>query len=215
MGKRESPGASDELARGDGRNGVVVHQGSAPRRRKRLSADLPQHWLHDPTYWNLSDSAWRLHTHALMWAIGRTNGEIPQSMLTMLLPGSDADRTRAAQELVDAGQWADTEIGWVLPDWDEHQSTIETITNNRLYERDKKRRQRSVPYGTPLGTDAGTPPGEARTGVRNGTEGHVKEEVLDAPLGDETVCKVCGDTKPAWILEPRGGRCIECARATG
>ena len=213
MEKRESPGASDELARGVGRDEVDVHQSSAPRRRKRLSADLPQHWLHDPAYWNLSDAAWRLHTHALMWAIGRTDGQIPLSMLTMLLPGTDADRARAAQELVDAGRWADTETGWALPDWDEHQSTVEVIDNNRRRERDKKRRQRSTD-DVPQVVPPGTPPGESTGGVRNGTAGHVKGEVLDPPVSNET-CRDCGAPKPAWILESRDGRCIECARAAG
>jgi hypothetical protein len=81
-------------------------------RRKRLSADLPQHWLHDPVFWQLTDRAWRLYTHALMWAIGRTDGEIPSQMLSSLLPGSDEDRDLAVKELVSARLWECTPDGW-------------------------------------------------------------------------------------------------------
>jgi hypothetical protein len=104
-----------------------------------------------------------MHTHALMWAIGRTDGEIPFSMLTMLLPGSDADRDRAVRELLAAGHWTDTPTGWRLPGWTDTQSTVAQVENNRRRERNKKRRQRAnVPPGKP--------PGESTEGVRNGTE---------------------------------------------
>lgn len=204
------PGATDD-------RWVDMDQDNASQRPKRVAANLPQHWLHDPAYWDLSHAAWRIQTHALMWSIDRTDGQIPRSMLPMLMPGTDAERNLAVRELINAGHWAETEMGWELPDWEEHQSTKEAIENNRRRARDKKRRQRArtVPGGTTPVTGPGTSQGDSPEGVREGTERHVKEEVLDAPSGDETVCKVCGDTKPAWILEPRGGRCIECARATG
>jgi hypothetical protein len=116
-------------------------------RRKRLSADLPQHWLHDPVFWQLTDRAWRLYTHALMWAIGRTDGEIPSQMLSSLLPGSDEDRDLAVKELVSARLWECTPDGWRIPNWVEHQSTIEQINNQRAYQARKKARQRAPERG--------------------------------------------------------------------
>lgn len=112
-------------------------------RRKRLSADLPQHWLHDPAWWSLPDAAWRLHTHGLMWAIGRTDGHIPHTMLTMLLPGSDADRDLAVKALLDAGHWRAVPDGWQITDWDESQSTVEQITARRTNARERQARHRS------------------------------------------------------------------------
>jgi hypothetical protein len=136
-------------------------------RRKRLSADLPQHWLHDQQFWTLSDRAWRLLTHALMWAVGRTDGQIPASMLSMLLPGTDQGRQAAADELVAAGVWADDPIGWRFVDWEGSQSTVEEIGPHRAKWRDKKAKQRAnVPQGTP--------PGESTGGVRNGTERYLR-----------------------------------------
>jgi hypothetical protein len=105
----------------------------------RLSADLPQHWLHAPVYWSLSDRAWRLHTHAHMWAIGRTNGFIPQDVLSLLMPGADAEREAAAQELTSAGLWVAVTAGWEIPRWRETQSTPEEIQRNR--EGNRRRQQ--------------------------------------------------------------------------
>lgn len=135
-------------------------------RRKRLAADLPQHWLHDPAYWTLTDRAWRLHTHGLMWAIGRTDGHIPQDMLSMLLPGSDADREIAVKDLEAAGRWKRVTGGWLITGWEQSQSTVAEIENNRRREREKKRRQRASPDSA---VPPGTPPGESTRGVRNGT----------------------------------------------
>ncbi len=113
-----------------------------PQRRKRLSADLPQNWLHDPAWWGLSGDAWRLHTHALMWCIGRTDGEIPDFMLMILLP-DPLGVADAAAELVDAGHWERTEAGWRVLFWEDSQSTVEQIENRRKYERRKKDRRRT------------------------------------------------------------------------
>jgi hypothetical protein len=112
-----------------------------PRRRKRLSADLPQHWLDDPVFLCLSHEAWRLWTGMLMWAIGRTDGEIPLVALSRLMPGSDEDRATAVKELVDVGKVVQTPTGWQIPTWEEHQSTVEHIENQRARERRKKARK--------------------------------------------------------------------------
>jgi hypothetical protein len=142
-----------------GRRVVTDAQG----RRKRLSADLPQHWLHDPRYFGLSDRAWRLHTHALMWAIGRTDGFIPRDILRVLMPqGRDLAR-RTVPELVRACVWAEAPAlgGWQIVEWELSQSTVGEIEKRRLREREKKQRQRANVPG-------GTPPGEYGT-ARHGT----------------------------------------------
>jgi hypothetical protein len=152
-----------------------------PRRRKRLSADLPQHWLHDPMYWSLTDRAWRLHTHAHMWAIGRTDGFIPDSMLSMLLAGSDSDRELALKELVSAGLWLPVTGGWQIPRWHDTQASVEEIENHRKRWREKKQRQRA---NVPGGTTQGDSPG----GVRNVTS----RQGLGPQGGDKKPCDWCG-----------------------
>lgn len=167
-----APGKRSGPAGNPGRSLAAGHrqQATADRvtRRKRLSADLPQHWLHHPGYWALSDAAWRMHTHSLMWAIGRTDGFIPDAMLPTLLAGTDAGRAAAAGELADAGLWAAVPGGWQVCGWEDSQSTVAQIEANRERERDKKRRKRaSVPGGTPGGTAPGDDPGGVRHGKGN------------------------------------------------
>lgn len=188
----------------------------APGRRKRLSADLPQNWLHDPLYWGLSDAAWRLHTHALMWAIGRTDGHIPARMSPVLSPGTSPERDAAVAELCAAGVWHSAPGGWQVTDWPATQSTCEQIENNRRRERDKKRRQRaSVPQGTP--------PRESPEGVRHGTARKSSSKGSEVKQGaprnghEEHTCADCGrpvSAMGAAQTRARLGRvlCSACSR---
>jgi hypothetical protein len=138
-------------------------------RRKRLSADLPQHWLHAPEWFCLSDRAWRLHTHALMWAIGRTDGFIPEDMLGILIRGTWEDLQGVLKELATAGHWEMVPGGWQVTRWELSQSTVEEIENNRRRERNKKRRQRA---SQPPRVPGGTPSWDSRQGVRHGKRRH-------------------------------------------
>jgi hypothetical protein len=134
------------------------------RRRKRLSADLPQHWLLDPTYRRLPDEAWRLLTHSLMWAIGQTDGFIPEDMLPALMDGSPEERQRAVRRLSRAGIWARAPGGWQFAEWEASQSTVAEIENRRSRDREKKQKQRAnVPRGNPPGNPRGEH-GTARKG---------------------------------------------------
>ena len=191
-------------------------------RRKRLSADLPQHWLHDPVYWSLSDRAWRLHTHAHMWAIGRTDGFISEDMLTMLLPGTDAERELALKELLGSGLWARKTGGWQIPRWRDTQSTVKEIENNRRREREKKQRQRAnVPPGTPRrDSPREVPPGSTeRHGTARSTRtGSTTSRSVTNPgtNGEGFSCSEC--ERPVSALQHAGslrrlGRtlCSRCA----
>jgi hypothetical protein len=136
----------------------------------RLGADLPQHWLLDPAYRRLSDAAWRLHTHALMWAIGQTNGLIPDDILPVL--GGEGRRA-AIEELMAFGHWVPVTGGWQVARWAETQNTVAEIEGNRRREREKKQRQRSARSGD-LHTEPvppGRPQGESRGGVPGGSRG--------------------------------------------
>ena len=182
-----------------------------PARRKRLSADLPQAWLHDPVWWDLTDRAWRLHTHALMWCIGRTDGEIPESMLTVLLP----DPLEAAAELVDAGHWERTDTGWKVLSWEASQSTVEQIENRRAYERRKKDRRRGGDStvdspgdkdgDSPAVVPRGKPAGEY------GTARHGKNAPTEAAPDARARARVAGSQA---ALTPRG-RALQQQRDKG
>jgi hypothetical protein len=113
------------------------------RQYKRLSADLPQQWLHALPYWDLSDRAWRLHTHALMWAIGRTNGTLPESIVPTLLHCTATELQAALAELTSAGLWHRTADGWLVIDWAASQSTVEQIEHNRKLNRERVRQHRA------------------------------------------------------------------------
>jgi hypothetical protein len=195
-----------------------------PMTGNRISADLPQHWLHDPAYRKLSDRAWRLHTHALMWAIGQTDGHIPEDSLDLFLGNTWAweEQRAAAKELVDAGKWKRVTGGWDIPGWQTSQSTVAQIESARRNWRESKRRQRKSaqaggvstvdstedstedstgdsPQWTPPGSPPGSPPE-----IRKARKGKAEQQPPDAPPrararegGDRPPCAVPGCTRPA------------------
>jgi hypothetical protein len=123
------------------------------RRLKRLSADLPRNWLFATRYRNLSDRAWRLHTHALMWAIGETDGLIGEDFLPLLVSGDWHEQRKPVDELVKARLWDRVTGGWQLTDWEASQSTVEQIEANRAAVRKRvarfRERQRGQDEVTP------------------------------------------------------------------
>jgi len=112
----------------------------------RISADLPQHWLHSPSYRKLSDRAWRLHTHALMWAIGQTDGHIPEDALDLFIGNTWTweQRREAVKELIGAGKWKRVTGGWDICDWEATQTSLAQIEGLRRKWRDDKARQRKA-----------------------------------------------------------------------
>lgn len=111
-------------------------------RLRQLSADLPRCWLTDPVYRDLSDQAWRLHTHALMWCIGQTDGFIGENHLPMLAPGDWHEQRKPVDELVRAGLWARVTGGWQVTGWQDSQSTMAQIEGNRAAVRKRMARLR-------------------------------------------------------------------------
>ena len=141
-------------------NGEPADPETRPHRRKRLSADLPQNWLDSRGFLRMSDDAKLLYFCGLMWAIGRTNGKIPDYALNRLCPYDLERRALPVKELCDFGRWKPYTTdggGWRYVDWADHQSTVEQIDANRRRERVKKRRQRAnVPQGRPKGIPQGS-----------------------------------------------------------
>jgi hypothetical protein len=124
-----------------------VTEPKSQSRYKRLSADLPQHWLDEPWFLQLSDDAKLLYLCGLMWAIGRTDGKIPSYVLSRLCPDDPDRRARGAAELCQRGRWKPYTSdggGWRYVDWTDSQSTVEQIEHNRTRKRKNKADSRAA-----------------------------------------------------------------------
>jgi hypothetical protein len=111
-------------------------------------ARLRGEWLNALGFDDLSDTAWRVFTCAIMWAAENgTNGLIPTRYLKMLHP--DGEKEQANVEIVSADLWSRTENGYQLTDWDGAlgQSTAQQVetykANARKRARDYRERERS------------------------------------------------------------------------
>lgn len=83
----------------------------------KIHGDL---WIHDKFLTLTAEAGW-LWTRALSFSIAqKTFGEISRGAL-IAIRGTD----EAAAELVAAGLWDETENGWRLHDWDDHQQSRE------------------------------------------------------------------------------------------
>lgn len=175
-------------------------------RPKRISADLPQHWLDDPVMFGLSDGAWRLYTGALMWCIGRTNGQVPWQMVSRLTPGSDSDRQVAIKELIEAELVSSDECALWVENWDEHQSTVEQIQDHRRKLRERVAKYRAKKSGN--GTRNALPNAD-RNGSGNpvSTERNGREDVVTT--GESEAITRTRETH-AYGRSESGGTCHVC-----
>lgn len=105
---------------------------------------LPDKWLTDVRYLDLSDGAWRLFTSALMWCNQQgTDGIVPQSALGILRPGGDLGS--AVEELVEKQHWEKLSSGFRFKQqWDKQlgQSTSAEVNSKREANRERQRRMR-------------------------------------------------------------------------
>jgi hypothetical protein len=68
------------------------------------NANLPDRWLLEPLFDSLSDTAWRVHTFALMWSNQQgTDGHLPATSLRYLYPTTVP--RNAIEELVNVKLW--------------------------------------------------------------------------------------------------------------
>lgn len=103
-------------------------------------ARLPGRWLNSPTLDQLSDRAWRVHTHALMWSAEQgTDGLIPRRTLRLLHPDGASDDD--VSELVAVELWAVEGSDLRVVDWAKTQSPAEVVERQR--ERNRRNQQAS------------------------------------------------------------------------
>lgn len=106
-------------------------------------ARLRSEWLGQMRFDDLSDTAWRIFTSALMWSVGNgTDGVIPKRYLRYLHP--EGVKPEANVEIVQAGLWTEQGDAFVLIDWAGAlgQSTAEQIEKYRDDARERQRRRR-------------------------------------------------------------------------
>ena len=105
---------------------------------------LPDRWLTDPRYLELSDTAWRCFTSSLMWCNTHlTDGLIPSSALRVI---GYSNEPEVIQELVSKGLWKAVEGGFQYAgDWeaDFGQSTAAYVTERREKARLRQAKRRS------------------------------------------------------------------------
>lgn len=109
-----------------------------------MDARLRSEWLGRMRFDNLTETAWRVFTGALMWSVANeTDGRIPGRYTKYLHP--DGDQPVAFAELVEAGIWAPIDgDGFQLVDWDGElgQSTAAEVQAYRENARERQRRYR-------------------------------------------------------------------------
>jgi len=117
--------------------------------RRPLSANIPRSYLFDREWRAMPDDARTLWVSACQLCIGETNGYLSCEELSLLLP-VDAARRQVALEwlLASKGKFrfvphARDGGGWKVSNWTSHNSTVETVENNRKKWREDKRRQRA------------------------------------------------------------------------
>jgi hypothetical protein len=105
---------------------------------------LLAHWHSNPDFDDLSDTAWRVFTGALMWSNGRgTDGHVPTRYVRSLHP--DGPQPEACDELESAHLWKRSSDGYQLLGWVESlgQSTAEQVEHNKEVNRQKQARYRA------------------------------------------------------------------------
>lgn len=107
---------------------------------------LPDKWLHNPRFDDLSSDAWRLFTLAMMWSNQQgTDGRVPVRYLSMLHPDLDADVL--LPELEAAGIWDLEDVSVTIRSWGAEmgQSTAQEVAarreSNRIRQQEYRARQ--------------------------------------------------------------------------
>jgi hypothetical protein len=165
---------------------------------------LPEHWSRKIEMLELSDSAWRLLTNALMWSNSQgTDGRIPTKALHLC----HSDWKRHVLELIEQGLWEETREGFrCLGDWEKEwgQSSAEYVATLRETARLRQQRKREKSKEKGVTRDV---PGDVPRDV--GEAGKERKDRLgEAPLAKK--CERCGSRTPLWISDSTRALCLQC-----
>lgn len=179
-------------------------------------ARLRSEWLTKLTFLDLSDTAWRVFTGALMWSVGNgTNGEIPKRYLRWLHP--DGEATTANSEISAAGLWEESADAYTLIGWDTTlgQSTAEQVEKYREDARIRQQRRRQRAKSTsPAPSDPATNPTPQTPSITEnvtrdvtanvGTARHGNGTATAKELGTDLEAKVNDDSAFEKYTDERG-----------
>lgn len=85
-----------------------------------MDSRFPSHWLMDYRVQSLSPEAFRVLVNANTWSVSnRSDGEIPIQYLGMIPHANE----KLAEELVSAGLWTPTSVGWLIIDYGTYQTS--------------------------------------------------------------------------------------------
>lgn len=116
-----------------------------------VDSRLRGEWLGSPRFDDLSDTAWRMFTLALMWCNEQgTDGDIPARYVRRL--HADGPQDAACAELTAAGLWTPTEDGYTFERWagELGQSTADDVAGRK-----RRARERSAEYRARLAATRG------------------------------------------------------------
>lgn len=168
-------------------------------------ARLPDRFLTDYRLLELTDSAWRLLTSALMWSNQQgTDGQIPVSALRVF--GAE-DKHNLPQELVAQELWIQTEGGFrFIGDWESDwgQSFAADVEAKRAANR---LRQKTFRERRGLELESAKEQGLVTRYVGQETTGRQGEEG-QAELAKR--CSKCGRKTPMWVSDMAEVMCIKC-----
>lgn len=124
---------------------------------------LDDRTAHHPKILAAGPEAFALWVASLCYANSHhTDGFIPDSALAALIPGAFSTRklNKLSEKLATVSLWIRGELGWFLHDYSEyqHQATKKFVEENRLKEREKKRKQRESGKLSPGDTKSVSPP---------------------------------------------------------
>lgn len=178
---------------------------------------LPDTFNDDPDLLALPRGVRLFHVEALSWSCKHErDGEVPRGLVRRITDEPDVDD--AVAQLVAAGLWEETDTGWRLIHYQEHQQTSEEITARRAVTAARQERFRRHSHGDHSTCDPKYCKTIAsRNGVSNGVTNGVSNAppsrpVPSRPKGREGKGIGAGPAKPAALP---GGRSASYAGPLG
>jgi hypothetical protein len=175
---------------------------------------LGDEYLLDPAILKVPRGARLMHIESVIWSNSHgTDGKIPRHMLARF--SDEPDTEQAAKELISAGLWDTTEMGWAVVGFLDQQPSAEDVERTGQLVRNRQRRQRQHRNGDHSLCD-GRYCHQAAGGETPDPEDTVAESVNGTPATRDITRDLRGEsrlpvparpvpTRPVGTREGRGG----------